>query len=100
MIVKPACPKCGLFYRPKKNGQSFEEGKPFNDETPVRYRTLDGTEWTSYKLWRGDLWECRGCGAEVIIGVIAGPVREHYQPEYKEYREAMGGDDLPFIHDC
>jgi hypothetical protein len=30
----------------------------------------------------GDLWECRGCGAEIIVGVGADAIAEHYQPDY------------------
>lgn len=40
--------------------------------------------WESYKLWVGDLWECRGCGHLLISGVAREPLAEHYQPGYAE----------------
>ena len=54
--MKPVCVKCRLFYRPKKNGAYFEEGMP-TTEVGVKL-------WRSYKLWAGDLWQCRGCGSD------------------------------------
>ena len=98
-MTKPICVKCGLFFRPKKNGQMWEEGKPSNDETPVRHTEPDGTEWTSYKIWQGDLWECRDCGVQVIVGTGAKPWFEHYQEEYAAAREACE-HSLIFVHDC
>jgi len=72
--MKPVCVPCKLFYQPKKNGTYFEEGMPVNEHPPT---------WSSYKLWVGDLWECAGCGAQIIVGVATEPVAEHYQPKYK-----------------
>lgn len=74
--MKPICAACNLFFRPKKNGVYFEEGMPVSSATD--------SGWTSYKLWVGDLWECRSCGAQIIVGVPHTPVAEHYQPGYRE----------------
>jgi hypothetical protein len=99
-MPKPVCPKCGLFFRPKHNGYTFEEGKPYPDgDKPVFYTEESGKVWTSYKLWRGDLWECRGCGVQIIIGALH-PVAEHFEPDYYKLRESYGGNDIPFVHDC
>jgi len=31
-----------------------------------------GTEapemWEPYKVWNGDLWECKGCGNQIVVG--------------------------------
>jgi len=75
--MKPACPKCRLFYTIKRTGYNWEEGMPKSgDGKTVPY------VWGSYKLWAGDLFECRGCGAQVIVGVPHRPIAEHYQAEY------------------
>lgn len=85
MALKPACPKCQRFFRPKQNGYVFMEGMP-NGTAPGF--TLPGTvapqHWSPYKLWRGDLWECQGCGAEIISGVAHLPIAEHYQEHFAE----------------
>lgn len=107
-MVKPICVPCGLFYRPEKNGQPVEEGKPHRErDQPVRWRGTnpDGPrwseykEWTSYKLYIGDKWKCRGCGSEIIVG-INGIMAEHFHKDYEEVRTHFGGDAIPFVHDC
>lgn len=72
MGTKPVCVKCGLFFRVKKNGAPFIESMP-----------SFGEAWVPYKLWMGDLWECRGCGAQIIVGMGINPIAEHYQPDFK-----------------
>lgn len=103
-MTKPVCVKCGLFYRPKKNGQIFEEGKPFqaSSSDKVRYVEQEGerNSWTGYKLWQADLWECRGCGNQIISGSGVAPLGEHFQSDYEKLRERLGGDKIPFVHDC
>ena len=81
-MMKPICVPCGLFYRPKKNGFSFLEGMPNSNRTPSGKEHAD--LWRDYKLWQGDLWECRGCGHQIIVGVGAAPISEHYLPDFAE----------------
>jgi hypothetical protein len=69
--MKPICVKCQRFYRPKCNGIAFVENMPMGRAEP-------------YKLWVGDLWECLGCGHELISGVGSQPVSEHYKADFKE----------------
>lgn len=95
MSLKPICVPCGLFFTPDKNGQVVEEGKPHGGSEKERY-----PGWTSYKLWRGDQWKCRGCGATIIVGVASVNFAEHYQSDYELVRQRYGGDDIPFVHDC
>lgn len=62
------CVKCERIMKPKKNGYPFIEtmagGKP-------------------YKLWMGDLWQCLGCDAEVIVtNNLQHPIAENYQPDF------------------
>lgn len=103
-MPKPVCVKCGLFYRPKRNGQVFEEGKPYRSSPDdiVRFTEQEGerNEWTGYKLWNADLWECKGCGNQIIVGAGARPMAEHFEDNYQERRTSYGGDAIPFVHDC
>lgn len=59
--------------RPVKNGYYFEEAIVLQDD-----------EVSPYKLWSGDLYRCPNCNHEVIVGVGAAPIAEHFQPDYAE----------------
>lgn len=92
---KPVCVKCGLFFKPKKNGVAWEEGKPVG---PLHNgKPVNGT-WDSYKIWLADLWECRGCDTEIIVGSGFTPVSEHYQPDYAQVKEDL--KPMVFVEDC
>lgn len=101
-MPKPVCVGCQCFYRPKRNGYAFIEGKP--DGPAVRFSTADsrrGTKlpeaWTPYKLWNGDLWQCPECAHEIIVGVIGPPLSEHYLPDFdyrvKQFRATLQVND-------
>ena len=94
--MKPACVKCQCFYRPKKNGFTFIEGMPITAD--AKRGTAEPENWKPYKLWRGDLWECPECGHEIISGVAASPMREHYQPDFAEVAKTFGAELQ--INDC
>jgi hypothetical protein len=87
-IMKPICMKCRKFYRPKRNGTYFTEMMP----------GLSGG-WRPYKIWMGDLWICKGCGHEIIVGVGRDPLCEHYEDMFKELREGTRADEIE-INDC
>lgn len=76
----PVCAKCKIFFHPKKNGIYFEEGMPVVHSTD----SVEETIWESYKLWSGDLYECRGCGAEIVVGFGAQPIEINNHEGYKE----------------
>lgn len=65
--MKPICAKCQMFFYPKKTGTAFVEN-------------MAGRK--PYKLWMGDLWECRGCGSQVISGVGQRPIAEHFEDDF------------------
>jgi hypothetical protein len=44
-------------------------------------------QWKPYKLWQGDLWKCRGCGAEIIVGVPHTPISEHFKSDFAQQVE-------------
>jgi hypothetical protein len=96
MSLKPICVKCQRFYRPEKNGVMFLEGMPkFNGAPPGK----DCEDlWSPYKLWRGDLWKCHGCGHLIISGVARDPITEHYLPEFKEAVELL--QPMLQVNDC
>jgi len=94
--VKPVCVPCQRFFRPKKNGFYFIEAAPDGNHAPP------GTEaperWHPYKLWAGDLYECEGCGAQIVSGFGRGPIAEHYQPDFAETVKAYGAELQ--VNDC
>jgi hypothetical protein len=84
MSLKPVCVACAKFYRPHRNGIAFIE-------------MVDGN---SYKLWYGDLWQCHGCGHEIIAGSGARPVSEHWMPMFEDVcrkMEASHNDGQPLL---
>lgn len=94
--MKPICVRCQRFYRPKKNGFNFVEGMP-KEGSPGR--GLDEPEkWKPYKLWQGDLWQCAGCGSQVVIGVGNAPLAEHFQPDFAAKVVSFGADLQ--VNDC
>ncbi len=94
-MLKPACVKCRRFYRPKKNGFPMIEGMPVvNGAEPG---LAEPEAWQPYKLYQGDLWECRGCGAEIVVG-CGTPIAEHFQPTFEQTVESLGATLQ--VNDC
>jgi len=96
--MKPVCVKCQRFYRPKQNGTYFIEGMPNGryESSPPGLANPDA--WSPYKLWVGDIWECKGCGHELIVGVPPNPIREHYHKDFKEEVARLGA--VLQVNDC
>lgn len=95
-VVKPVCVKCHMFYRVKKNGYYFLEGMPIPSDTPPGL--FKPGNWLPYKLWTGDLWECVGCGSQLILGANA-PISEHYMHNFPDLVEKLGADQFQ-VNDC
>ena len=96
-MMKPICVDCKRFYRVKKNGFFFIEGKPKrNDAQPG---TAEPDQWEPYKLWAGDLWECQGCGSQIVSGTGFQPISEHYLPDFEKKIKDFGADQLQ-VNDC
>ena len=94
--MKPACVPCQRFFRVKKNDYFFIEGMPKNaDATPG---TSEPEAWQPYKLWAADLWECEGCGAQILSGYGRQPIREHYMKDFSQTQTALGASLQ--INDC
>ena len=66
----------------------------FVEGMPVGATAQPGTSspelWQPYKLWRGDLWKCQGCGHEIISGVASQPVSEHYTVDFEKVVATYG----------
>jgi len=80
--MKPICVPCQRFYRPKQNGFSFIEGMPIRKDAPKGAEEPEA--WVPYKLWRGDLWVCQGCGSEIIVGTGVQAVAEHFENDFED----------------
>ena len=94
--MKPICVPCKRFYRPKRNGTAFVEGMP--NGNGVKPGLSEAHNWEPYKLWMGDLWECKGCGSTIIVGVARQPLSEHFMPDFMQQVVAYHADIQ--INDC
>lgn len=95
--MKPICVPCQRFFRPKKNGFYFIEAMPVAGQPSPG--TAEPERWTPYKVWSGDLWECEGCGTQVVVGVGREPLTEHYHTNFKELVERFNAGQLQ-VNDC
>jgi len=77
-MSKPVCMTCKLFYRAHKNGVWLTEMMP-----PY----MGETEWRPYKIWQADLWKCKGCGHEIIVGFGHNPVAIQHEEHFKNFIE-------------
>jgi hypothetical protein len=74
----------------------FIEGMPAKNSTPPGKAAPD--QWSPYKLWSGDLYECEGCGSQTIVGVGHHRIAEHYEPDFKEKVQSCGAEFQ--VNDC
>jgi len=46
-----------------------------------------GTEapemWEPYQIWHSDLWECKGCGSEIVVGHCGSPISRDYMEDFE-----------------
>tara|TARA_Y100000310_G_scaffold286560_1_gene310863 strand:+ start:929 stop:1198 length:270 start_codon:yes stop_codon:yes gene_type:complete len=85
--MRPICVPCGRFFKPAKNGFNFTEGMPPTGNAPP-------DEWVPYKIWSGDRYECSTCGANIIVGVGASPISEHYHEDFEHNRRILEADQF------
>ena len=98
--LKTVCVKCQRFYRPKKNGVSFIEAMPRGGDRRPKPGLAEPDGWTPYKLWAADLWECPGCGNQIIPELSAGlaPLNEHYRPDFE--KDVDNYKPIVTVNDC
>ena len=88
-MPKPICMNCKLFYRAHKNGVYITEMAPIGKNG----------NWSPYKVWQGDLWECKGCGHQIISGFGREPVSIQHIEGFEDLRQHLGADEIE-INDC
>lgn len=84
-MPKPVCVPCQRFFRPKRNGYRLTEGMPIGND--VRPGTEDAARWKPYKAWIADLWECQGCGAQIVTGFGHEPLSVHHMPDFEAHHK-------------
>jgi hypothetical protein len=97
--MKPVCVPCQRFFRCKKTGYYFIEAMPVAGVELATPGTTHPEQWTPYKLWVGDMWECQGCGATILSGFGARPIGEHYQEGFEDQVARLGALQLQ-VNDC
>ena len=81
----------------KKAGYYFIEGMPTSNGA---FSGTDSPEsWTPYKVWAGDLWECLGCGQQIVSGVGRHSLYEHYETWFAAAVARLGANQLQ-VNDC
>jgi hypothetical protein len=86
--MRPICVVCHRFFKPIRNGFYFIEGMPLMEHPDSR----NAKDWKPYKLWSGDVWECPGCQATIIVGTGKNPIAEHYQDDFHRKCEQLHAD--------
>lgn len=96
--MKPVCVPCQRFFKPKRNGVGVLENRPNGNGVPAGIEAAD--QWLPYKLWDADLYECQGCGAQIVVGFGQMPLAEHFQQErFAAFRESKG-PHIVTVNDC
>lgn len=96
--MKPICVPCQRFFRCIKTGFRFTEGMPNGKSSPTPPGKEHGDCWQPYKLWMGDKFQCEGCGAVIVSGFGASPVRVQHEPDFAEFHKT--GFDQFQVNDC
>lgn len=97
--MKPICVKDQRFYRMKKSGYYFIEMMPAPGTDRPLPGTLEPENWTPYKVWAGDLWECPDCGHQIVNDVGMNPLAEHYQSTFDDLVVKLNASQLK-VNDC
>jgi len=70
--IRPVCIKCQKEYKVKKSGVITE------------LMTTFGGKPASFELYDSDLWECPGCGHQIIGGFGQKALAQHFEEDYQE----------------
>jgi hypothetical protein len=87
-MPKPVCVNCKRFYKIRKSGFYWVEMRPTGFDL-----------WVPYKIWSSDLWECPGCGAQILSGHGIQPVAIEHMTGFKDLLEKLKATQLE-INDC
>ena len=69
-MIRPVCAKCKVEYFVKKQG--------------VYVVSMFSSPPLPYKIYHADLWECPGCGHQIIGGFGDGALAEHYESSFEK----------------
>jgi hypothetical protein len=78
------CADCKIEMYPKENGIFVVEYMNRNEP---------------YKLWRADLWSCKGCGRNAVLGFATCSIVDHYEPQFKTVLDNIRASGKTII-DC
>jgi hypothetical protein len=78
-------------------GLYFIEGMPVAGHDRPEPGTAEPEKWQPYKVWSGDLYECKGCGAQIISGVGLKSVAERHHSNFNETIEKTGASQCQII---
>lgn len=95
-MLKPICVRCQRFYRLIKAGVGTLEQMPI--VSGAQPGTATPEQWKPYKLWLADLWECKGCGHQIVSGSGLGPVSHHFYIDFEASLKTYGKDVI--VNDC
>lgn len=96
-MPKPVCVRCRRFYKIKQNGKYFTEAMPIRKGAAPGL--AEPESWQPYKVWAADLWECLGCGSQILSGFGAAPVLEQHHANFTREQRRFGAEQLQ-INDC
>lgn len=96
MMLKPVCIRCHTFFKIKKSGLTIIEGMPIGLHAPIGMEAP--ALWKPYKLWKVDIWECKGCGFEIYWGSGQREFRVQHEDDFKEQIELNNATFQ--INDC
>lgn len=68
----PVCATCKVDMKVEKTGVTFVE------------QVRQGDDARPYKMWSVDMWTCRSCKAQVLVGFGKGPYAFHHEETFKE----------------
>ncbi len=78
-MPKSICTNCQTEFKPYKNGIYVVE--------------MFLTPPQPYKIWSADLWKCRGCENEIVVGFGNEPLAEHFEDEFDSFFEMIKKTD-------
>ena len=95
--MRPVCVPCRRFFRCRKNDFWFIEGMPIGGSPEPG--TSEPEKWRPYKVWAADLYECNGCGAQILSGFGRAPIAEHFELEFDTLVQRLNAAQLQ-VNDC
>lgn len=90
--MRPICVNCHRFFTPQKNGFYFIEG--MEKVNGALAGIQEPEKWDPYKIWSGDLWQCPGCGSEIIVGTGANALAHWHDDDFESMTKNLSADQF------